>query len=63
MIFIDGGGNSVSLHRLELSTGHLSLVRLSDLSRGECENGGIVWKGMLPAMSPHPVFSYARTNR
>jgi len=63
VIFIDDGGNSVWLHRIELSCGRLSLVRLADLSRGERGDGEVKWKGMLTAMSPHPVFSYARANR
>ena len=63
MIFIDSGDDTISLHRIGLSGGHLSLVRLADLSGGERGCGGIGWKGMLTAMSPHPVFSYARANR
>ena len=57
---IDDCENHVSLRRTELPGGHLSLVRLADLSRGEC--GEEVEKRMLPAIFPHPVFSYARTN-
>ena len=63
VIFIDSGDSSISLRRIGLSGGHLSLVRLADLSGGERDRGGVGWKGMLPAMSPHPVFSYARANR
>ena len=62
MIFINDCGNSISLHHIELSGGHLSLVRLADLSRGDRGHGAVAWKGMLPAMTPHPIFSYARAN-
>jgi len=65
MLSIDDTENSIFLHRIKLLGGNLSLVRLADLSRGERdqEQGEIGWKKMLPAMSPLPVFSYARANR
>ncbi|KAF9648284.1 hypothetical protein BDM02DRAFT_3115600 [Thelephora ganbajun] len=62
VISIDDGESSISLHRIKLLGGHLSLVRLADLSRGEHDQGEVGWKKMLPAMSPHPVFSYGRAN-
>ena len=63
MISIDESDGSISLHRIELSGGHLSLVQLADLSRGICHEEEVVWSKMLPAMAPHPIFSYARENR
>ena len=63
MISIDESDGSISLHRIELSGGHLSLVQLADLSRGRCHEEEVVWSKMLPAMDPHPIFSYARENR
>ena len=63
MISIDESDGSISLHRIELSGGHLSLVQLADLSRGRCHEEEVVWSKMLPAMVPHPIFSYARENR
>ena len=63
VIFIDSEDSSISLYRIGLSGGHISSVQLADLCGGECDRGGVGWKGLLPAMSPHPVFSYARVNR
>lgn len=57
---IDDGENYVSLHRAESPGVRLSSVRLADPSGGEC--GEEAEKGMLPAIFPHSVFSYARTN-
>lgn len=63
VISIDESDRSVSLHRIKLSGGHLSLIRLTDLSRGGSDKGEVTWNRMLPAMIPNPVFSYARANR
>ena len=63
VISIDEGDSTISLHRIKLSGKHLSLIRLTDLSRGERDKGEVAWNKMLPAMAPNPVFSYARTNR
>jgi len=63
VISIDDGDNSISVHRIELSGGQLSLTSLSNLSGGEHDQGEVGWRKMLPAMSPHPLFSYARANR
>lgn len=63
MISIDESDGRISLHLIRLSEGHLSLTRLTDLSRGEQDKGNVTWKRMLPAMAPNPVFSCARANR
>jgi hypothetical protein len=63
VISIDESDSSISLHRIEFTGGHLSLIGLTDLSRGEFDKGEVTWKKMLPAMAPNPVFSYARANR
>ena len=63
MISVDEIDNSISLHRIKLSDGDLSLIQLADISRDERNEGKVIWNKMLPAMAPHPVFSYARANR
>lgn len=63
VISIDECDSSISLHRIKLFGGQLSLIRLTDMSGGELDNGEIKWNKILPAMAPNPVFSYARANR
>ncbi|KAF9781251.1 hypothetical protein BJ322DRAFT_1080000 [Thelephora terrestris] len=62
VISIDESDGSILLHRIVLSGGHLSLVRLADLSRGQYHDGEDTRKKMLSTMTPHPVFCYAREN-
>ena len=63
MISIEESGSSISLRRIKLSSGHLSLIPMTDLSRGKPDDGEVTWKKILSAMVPNPVFSYARANR
>jgi hypothetical protein len=63
VISMDESDNAVSLHRIKLSGGHLSLIPLTDLSTGEHNKGEVTWNKVLPAMAPNPVFSYSRANR
>ena len=63
LISINESDGVISLQRIKLSGGHLSLIRVNYISGGELDQGEVTRSEILPAMVPHPVFSYARANR